>query len=217
MLKTDLKKEIESTLELIKIDIDEYLKDGDIESAFKRIDRGMKGILGLDILTVNTLAFENILELVSKENQYNSDRYTALGELLFFEGCIYDKLNNNSNKINFYKKALKSFYAAFCEDNEVDEKYRDDVMSILDYLSEYEINLSESKMLFNLYEYNKCFDKAEDMLFYMIKISNKSKNIINNGIEFYNRLKAMDEDILIEGNLPIEEVEDSLKEIEKMI
>lgn len=217
MLKTDFKKEIESTLEMIKIDIDEYLKDGDVEAAFKRIDRGMKGILGLDMLTVNSLAFENILELISKENQYNSDRYTALGELLFFQGYIYDKLSDDSNKITFYKKALRSFYAAFSEDNELEEKYKDDVMSILDYLSEYELELSESKILLDLYEYNRCFDKAEDILFYMIKISDKSKDVINNGIKFYNRLKSMDEDILREGNLPMEEVEDSLNEIKRMI
>ena len=46
MLKTDFKKEIESTLDLIKIGIDKDLIDGNAAEALKKINRGMKGILG---------------------------------------------------------------------------------------------------------------------------------------------------------------------------
>lgn len=217
MLKTDFKKEIESTLDLIKTGIDKDLIEGNIEDALKKVDRGMKGILGLDIMTVNTLSFSNVIELISKENQYNSDRYMALGELLYFQGYIYGKQHDETNKINYYKKSVRSFYEAYHECKEIDERYKVDITEMLDFLSEYELELSESNILFKLYEYNRHFDKAENILFDMIKKSSKSEEVIHQGIEFYNRIKELDKEILEEGNLPLEEINDSLSEIKNML
>lgn len=217
MLKTDLKKEIESTLDLIKIGIEKDLIEGNTDEALKRIDRGMKGLLGLDIMTVTTLSFNNVIELISKDNQYNSDRYMALGELLYLEGYVYGKLNNDVNKINYYKKSLMSFFEAYNEDKEIDDKYKNDLIEVLDFLNEYELEFKETNMIFQLYEYSKNFDKAEDILFDMIKKSDKSKEVIDFGIEFYNRLKKLDSDILEKGNLPLEEVEDSLNQLTNII
>lgn len=217
MLKTDFKKEIESTLDLIKIGIDKDLINGDIDIALKKVDRGMKSILGLDITTVNTLSFDNVIELISKENQYNSDRYMALAELLYFQGNIYENMDNEIEKINYYRKSMRSFYAAYCEDKELEDRYKNDIISILDFVSCYEINIEESDIIFKLYECTRCFDKAENILFDMIKQSNRNEKVIYDGIEFYNRLKKLDEDILNQGNLPMEEINESLSEIQNMI
>ncbi|MBE6048786.1 MAG: tetratricopeptide repeat protein [Clostridium sp.] len=216
MLKTDFKKEIESTLDLIKIGIDKDLIDGDIEESFKKIDRGMKGLLGLDIATIDTLSFNSIVALISKENQYNADRYMALGELLYFQGYIYEHLSNESGKINYYKKAVKSFCEAYKEDNVIDEKYKSHVIEMLDFLNQYDLELDEKIIMFKLYECVQHFDKAEDVLFSMINQSGKERKVINEGIEFYNRLKNIDEGVLEQGNLPLEEVLDSLEELKNM-
>lgn len=217
MLKTDFKKEIESTLDLIKIGIDKDLIDGNVAEALKKINRGMKGILGLDISTVDTLSFNNVIELVSKENQCNFDKYMALGELLYFQGYIYESLNDETSKMNYYQKALMSFYEAYKDCNEIDERYREDIFEILEFLNEFEMSLEDQNIIFKFYEYLRHFDKAEDVLFSMIKQSNKDEKVIGKGIEFYNRLKNMTEDALSEGNLPLDEVNDSLKQIENML
>lgn len=217
MLKTDFKKEIESTLDLIKIGIDKDLIDGNSSEALKKINRGMKGILGLDISTVDTLSFNNVIELVSKENQCDFDKYMALGELLYFQGYIYESLNDETRKINYYQKALMSFYEAYKDCNGIDERYRDDIFEILEFLNEFEISLEDQNTIFKFYEYLRYFDKAEDVLFAMIKQSSRDEKVIREGIEFYNRLKNMNEDTLNEGNLPLEEVNDSLEQIKKML
>ena len=217
MLKTDFKKEIESTLDLIKIGIDKDLIDGNSTEALKRINRGMKGILGLDISTVDTLSFNNVIELVSKENQCNFDKYMALGELLYFQGYVYESLKDEISKMNYYQKALMSFYEAYKDCNDIDKRYREDIVEILEFLNEFETSLEDQDIIFKFYEYLRYFDKAEDTLFGMIKQSSKDEKIIHEGIEFYNRLKNMPEDTLIEGNLPLDEVNDSLKQIENML
>ncbi len=217
MLKTDFKKEIESTLDLIKIGIDKDLIDGNLVEALKKINKGMRGILGLDISTVNTLSFDNVIELVGKENQCNFDKYMALGELLYFQGYLYDSLNDETSKINYYQKALISFYEAYKECNEIDERYKKDIFKILEFLNEFEISLDAQNIIFKFYEYLRHFDKAEDALFSMIKQSGRDEKVIYQGIGFYNRLKNMNEDTLKHGNLPLEEVNDSLEQIKKML
>lgn len=47
----------------------------------------------------------------------------------------------------------------------------------------------------------------------MIKKSNKDKNIISMGINYYERLKNLSDEVLEAGNLSREEIEDSYKEL----
>lgn len=217
LLKTDFKKEIESTLDLIKIGIDKDLLDNNVDEALKKINKGIKSILGLDIDTVNSLSFINVIDLITKENQYNSDRYMALGELLYLQGYVYGKLKDESNQLMYYKKSMEGFFQAYLEDKLIDCKYKKDLNEVLDILEQYELKLYDNEMMFALYEVINKFDKAENVLFDMIKQSNRSEKIINKGISFYNRLKKMDNDILTKGNLPFSEIEDSLIELNSML
>ena len=99
-----------------------------------------------------------------------------------------------------------SFYEAYKDCNEIDERYREDIFEILEFLNEFEMSLEDQNIIFKFYEYLRHFDKAEDVLFSMVKQSNKDEKVIGEGIEFYNRLKNMTEDALSEGNLPLDEV-----------
>ncbi|WP_294351007.1 DUF6483 family protein [uncultured Clostridium sp.] len=216
MLKTDYKKEVESTLKLIREEIDKGILEGNVELAFNKINKGMKALIGLDINTIDTLAFKQVIDLISKDNQYNADRYIALGQLLYFQGYVYGVLENEINKVNYYKKSVEGFYEAYLEEEDIDSNYLNDISKVLDEISNYEIDLSYNKKVFRLYEVCNNFDKAENILFDMIKGSNKDKEIIDLGISFYERLKEKPEEELEDGNLPLEEVEDSLQDLKNI-
>lgn len=217
MLKNDYMKEVENTLRLVSEEVDKNIINGDIEKAKERVNKELKALVGLDIGTVDVFSFNSIEGLISKGMQYSADKFIAFGCLMKLQGFISNKENNHNSKIQYYEKALESFYTAYTEDDETNSKYLDDAVEVASELSQYELSLDIDKKILKLYELANKLDKAEDTLFYMLRKTNNDGNIILEGMKFYNRLKEMDHDKLKEGNLPIEEVEDGILEIERRL
>lgn len=217
MLKNDYMKEVENTLKIVREEVDKNIINGDINKAKERVNKELKALIGLDINTIDILSFKSIEELISKEKQYNTEKYIAFGELMKLEGEIFGKENKENEKIGYYEKSLEGFYKAYSEDDSIDSKYLDDAVDVVADLSNYEFSLDIDKKILKIYEMANKFDKAEDTLFYMLRKTNNNGSIILEGMKFYNRLKERELEELIEGNLPIEEVEDGISELEKRL
>lgn len=217
MLKNDYMKEVENTLKLVSEEVDKNIINGDIETAKKRVNKELKAIVGLDIGTVDVFSFNSIEGLISKEMQYNAEKFIAFGCLMQLQGIISDRENNEDAKIQYYEKSLEGFFKAYTEDDETNSKYLIDATQVASELSSFELPLDMDKKILKLYELANKFDKAEDMLFYMLRRTNNDGNIILEGMKFYNRLKEMEPEELINGNLPIEEVEDGISELERRL
>ena len=67
--------------------------------------------------------------------------------------------------------------------------------------------------LFKSFKANGFFAKAEDILFDLLKETNNKKDILDMGFLFYNELLKLDNEKLINGNLPRDEVLQSLEEL----
>ena len=102
MLKNDYMKEVENSLRILKMEVDKNLKDGNIEKCKELINKQFRALIGLDIETIDTLSFETVKELLSKDNQYNAEKYIALGELLKLEGLVSEKEGDISKKLFYY-------------------------------------------------------------------------------------------------------------------
>ncbi|PRR82138.1 DUF6483 family protein [Clostridium vincentii] len=213
MLKKDYMKEVQSSLKLVRIEIDKNIINGEIDQAFKIINKEIRSLVGLDMVTIDTMAFSDVINIIGRENQYNAERYIALSELLYLQGSVFDKINVEENKISYYKKAIESFYEAYIEEEYLEEEYLNDAIEVIDKMGKYELSLEKNMKIFKLYEAANKFDKAEDVLFTMIKQSSKGIDIIKDGINFYLRLKKKSYDELTKGNLPINEIEESLEEL----
>ena len=217
MLKNDYMKDVENTLNLVTEEVDKNIMNGDIEEAKEKVNKQLKALVGLDIGTVDVFSFNRIEEHLSKDMQYNSEKFIAFGCLMKLQGQISSKENNENLKIQYYEKSLEGFYKAYSEDEEINSKYLDDAVEVAGELSNYEISLEMDKKIFKLYELANKFDKAEDTLFYILRKTNNQGNMILEGMRFYNRLKERELDELTEGNLPIEEVEDGISELERRL
>lgn len=217
MLKNDYMKEVENTLRLVREEVDKNIINGEIKQAKERVNKELKGLIGLDINTIDILSFQSIEELISKENHYNTEKYIAFGELMQLEGRIFGEEGKENEKIGYYEKSLDGFYKAYSEDDSIDSKYLDDAVEVAIELSNYESSLDVDKKIFKIYEMANRFDKAEDTLFYMLRKTDNDGSIILEGMRFYNRLKERELEELIEGNLPIEEVEDGISELERRL
>lgn len=216
MLKNDYMKELENSLRLLKMEVDQSLADGDIEKCKKLINKQFRALIGLDVETIDTLSFDTIKDILSKDNQYNAEKYIALGELLKLEGLVSEKEENIQNKLFYYEKIVEAFFEGYEEDETINKKYLNESKEQIEELMQYEISINIEKKIFRLYELLGSFDKAEDLLFQMINETNKDKEIIEQGKAFYNRLKELPQSLLEKGNFSFEEVEDSYKELCKL-
>lgn len=216
MLKNDYMKELENSLRLLKMEVDQSLADGDIEKCKKLINKQLRALIGLDVETIDTLSFDTIKDILSKDNQYNAEKYIALGELLKLEGLVSEKEENIQNKLFYYEKIVEAFFEGYEEDETINKKYLNESKEQIEELMQYEISINIEKKIFRLYELLGSFDKAEDLLFQMINETNKDKEIIEQGKAFYNRLKELPQSLLEKGNFSFEEVEDSYKELCKL-
>jgi len=211
MLKKDYMKEVQSSLKIVRIEIDKNIINGDIEKAFEIINKEIRSLVGLDMNIIDTMSFRDVINIIGRENQYNAQRYIALSELLYLQGCVYDKIKSEEKKVLYYKKAIEGFYEAYIEEECLEEEYLKDVVEIINKVNEYELPVEQNRKIFKLYEAANKFDKAEDVLFRMIKQSHKEADIIEEGIDFYSRLKEKSKAELSKGNLPLDEIEESLK------
>ena len=179
------------------------------------INKELKGLVGLDIETINTLSFNSIKDMLSGEIEYNAEKYIALGELLRLNGNLLLRLEDESEGIYYYNKALLAFCQALEEDESIAVGYQLNIETILEELNKYHLTIDENIVIFRINELLRKYDKAEDILFHILKESNNGKDIIQLGIDFYSRLKNVLEDDLIRGNLPIDEVIDGLEQLNK--
>ena len=217
MLKNDYMKEVENTLRLVTEEVDKNIINGDIEKAKERVNKELKALVGIDIGTVDIFSFNSLDGLISKEMQYNAEKFIAFACLMNLQGKISSKENNENSKIQYYEKSLEGFYKAYTEDDETNSKYLDDAVEVAGELINYELSLDLDKKIFKIYELANKFDKAEDTLFYMLRKTNDDGSMILEGMRFYNRLKERELDELILGNLPIEEIEDGISELERRL
>lgn len=217
MIKNDYMKEIEDTLKIVIEEVDKNIINNSIEEAKEKVNKQLKALVGLDIGTIDIFSFNSIAGLIDKEMQYNAERFIAFGSLMKLQGLISHKENNENAKIGYYEKSLEGFYKAYTEDDEINAKYLNEAAEVADELSSYDFSLDIDKKILKLYELAHKFDKAEDTLFYMLRKTNNEESIVLEGMHFYNRLQKIEPEKLKQGNLPIEEVEDGISELERRL
>ncbi|EKQ56358.1 MULTISPECIES: DUF6483 family protein [unclassified Clostridium] len=217
MIKNDYMKELEITLNLVTEEVHMDIINGKINEAKERINKELKSLVGIDIGTVDIFSFNSLEGFITKEMHYNAEKFIAFGCLMKLYGLVSDKENNENSKIQYYEKSLESFYKAYIEDDEINSKYLDDAVKVANELNSYDLSLDLDKKIFKVYEIANKFDKAEDTLFYMLRKTNNDGSIILEGMRFYNRLKEKEPETLKLGDLPLEEVEDGISELERRL
>ena len=85
MLKNDYMKEVENSLRILKMEVDKNLKDGNIEKCKELINKQFRALIGLDIETIDTLSFETVKELLSKDKKYINESKKEIEELMEYE------------------------------------------------------------------------------------------------------------------------------------
>ena len=181
------------------------------EEAEKEIETAAKTIVGLDLNIIGVLGISDVIKLMKTSDVY-SGRCLISAELLKEYGDIFRSKENFKNADNFHLKALW-LYSEALTTKEIPEPgtYFPKLNELLMYCSETEFPAEMKESLFQYFEMSGQYSKAEDILFELI--DDDREGINKKAIAFYNRLKLLSDDKLVEGNLSREEVEESLEEI----
>ena len=215
MLKRDYKKEIENGLRIVNEKIDEGILSNDKNSASIVIEEQLKALVGLNIETISTLSFQSVKDIITRENEFNFEKYIALGELLRLQGKLDIHFNELAEGLIYYLKALKSFIEAKEEDGDLEENILINMEEINEEVSKYELDYDDSIALFKSYEITGKYDKAEDILYELINTAEDKEEVISLGVNFYNKIINLSDEELSKSNFSVEEAKEGLNQIKK--
>ncbi len=183
------------------------------KDAFHELDMATKELLGMDRMFINSLSDSQLVQLMEPEENLLGPKCYLLGVVFKEEAEIFELQGDDENRIEFYMRSLFMFVEGIERSKVmIGEDHPGKINEVIDKLKDYELPQDIEEKLFYYYEFTGRFDKAEDILFSLIEMDN---SFLDKGKDFYERLLQKDNTQLENGNLPRNEVEESLNHILK--
>jgi hypothetical protein len=195
-------------------------RGGDPQEALRVVDQTYQQLLGLDAATISSLPPDALLALIRSSGVgYQGDRaiaerLTVLANLLQAEGDIYDSLKQLDNSATRRLKALDIQLAILTGEDPTSERAANSVAMLLERLDEYELPPRTKQLLWQHFEQMGDFARTENWMYEALEDEHAPPGIVDDAIDFYQRLLAHDDADLILGNLPRAEIESGLEQLE---
>ena len=181
------------------------------------IDEAFRQSLGLTSGLINSLPEETLLGILSPAGELNVELCFFVATLLKTEGDIFANLDKQDDSYYRHLKALNLFLELFLHGKSIDElDLFPNIDDLVQKLEEYELPLQTSQKLFRYYEKAGRYAKAEDVLFEVLEGDAPTRDMVTEGIAFYQRLLAKSDDELLLGNLLRNELAEGLRQVEGM-
>lgn len=190
--------------------------------AMQTIDEFLKGEFGLSSKLLNSLHVQELVRMCSLDTLAGRDKLYTLATLLKEDGELqrmagYETAGNERSLKSLH---LMLAYAALPDEEHVSQAVNS-IESLLLQLHDYEIPLDTSLGLLGYLERTGQYANAENVLFDALeRISelddNELVHWIAKGNAFYERLLALDDKQLLQGNLPRQEIYDGIEELDRL-
>jgi len=215
MIKSDLiTKMIEKFLTAL-VEIESLKTLDKYEEAIKIIDATLSDIFRLNLKSFNSLTDEYLLEIVRVNDLIDAERYIIISVLLEKEAEILEIKGDLIKCHLLFTKALNIRLEAYFVNDEPElSKFYYEIQILIDKVTDYELSEGTSLRLFKYLEEINNLGKSEDILYELLKSTNKDEATVALGISFYERLLEKDSATLEEGGLPRDEVEHALKQLQ---
>lgn len=179
--------------------------------AEKEIESAAKTIVGLDLNLIKILNVEDVIKLMKTSDVY-AGRCLISAELLKEYGDILGEKDRINESIDIYIKSLWLYLETMLtKELPEPEIYFDRVNFLIKSLTTAGSDTSLKIKIFEYYEYSGQYSKAEDILFELV--DSDAEGIKDKALKFYERLQLKSEEELVKGNFSLEEVEESIEEI----
>jgi hypothetical protein len=185
------------------------------DEALEEIQLSSKQLLGMDLRFLTTLSDEEFVRLLSLGERFDVEKCVVIGELLRLVGEVKEREGDEGERFHCYVTSLSLFLELLIRDSGVlPKEYFDKIESLIGKTSSYELPVGLKTKMFRYYEAVGQFDAAENKLFEIVE---QDPQFVEEGMKFYGRLRTKSEEELVRGNLPRDEVEASIKDLEKRL
>ncbi|MFL0269964.1 DUF6483 family protein [Candidatus Clostridium radicumherbarum] len=213
MIKNDyLTTKLKELSELIT----KVLKSNDnkqLEESREMVNEAFKRLLGLNSELAESLSYKDLMKLVGAYESAEALKFVILAQLLKLDGDMYKAEGEEIKSFNIYLKSLNIYIKAVLLDSDCLEQGEKIIDEIINEVEEYELPKESSLLLLNYYELVNKYDKAEDLLFELLEAGDNEEDIVEKGIDFYERLLEKTEEALENGNLPLDEVKEGIERL----
>ena len=179
--------------------------------AEKEIESAAKTIVGLDLNLIKILNVEDVLKLMKTSDVY-AGRCLISAELLKEYGDILGEKERINESMDIYIKSLWLYLETILtKELPEPEIYYDRINFLIKNLTSSETETDLKQKIFQYYEFSGQYSKAEDVLFELM--DSDTEGIKDKALKFYERLQLKSDEELEKGNFSLEEVEESIEEI----
>lgn len=188
------------------------LKNGNkTEEGFLEIDRVTREYFGLDRKFIDSLSDTQLIKMISISETLIAPNCYMLGVLFKEESDLYKLQNNEEKSLEMNERSLYFFVEGLKNyDVLIEPDHLKNMETVVERLNDKDINIDTEESLFFYYQYRGQFDEAENLIFDLIDYDSK---YLNDGIKFYERLLEKPDEVLEKGNLPRNEVLESLQHL----
>lgn len=188
------------------------------DEAKELLRQAYPNMLGLDPDMIRSMSDNEIISFLKITGSTQYERCIMIAELFKEEAAIDELIDGGLSEeaVLTYFDSLSLFLEAMINKDELmTERFRRDLESVLEKVSDYEIPAEILEKLVRYYELSGRYAEAEDILFELIGSS--YPGILQKAESFYRRLMEKPDDELLRGNLPKDEVNEGLERISGLI
>jgi hypothetical protein len=187
------------------------------EEALIYIDDLFLQTAGLTSSFINSVPEQTLLQMLSPLGELNIDKCLWVAALLKAEGEIYEEQGHMHESYYRYVKSLRLFLEVQLHERTlITSHFYVDTEELLHKLEEYELPNSIKSKLFPYYELVGRYAKAEDTLFDLLETDHADRELVQEGIAFYQRLQGKSDFDLKAGNLSRDEVQEGLAQLKQL-
>jgi len=191
----------------------ELKKERKYTEALWEIDELLSKEYPLNSRLLNSLPPEEITDMFRFGGTVESDKLQGAAYLLNEEGKIYMDSGQTDEGLTRFMKSLHLYLVADIHGaNKELIKLTEQVDNLLNQLKDYRLPPKTETLLFRYQEGNGQYAEAENALFRLLEQDGIDPT---EGISFYNRLQAQDDERLEQGRLPRVEVMEGLFEMQR--
>ena len=192
-----------------------FLKKGEqYPEALNEIQKASKKLVGVELDVLRRLPDTQIIDLLSVDASLGIPKCYAAAILMKEEAEILELQKKTADSIDAYVKSLSLLTETAIHHNaSFDSDHAAAIDLVTGKLNGVELPVHIHKKLFRYYEIARRYARAEDMVFEIIE---KEPSFVEEGIRFYARLKSKRDGELTEGDLSRKEIEDGLKELQRL-
>lgn len=170
--------------------------------------------LGMDWDTVEHNSAENLIAILGNNDQAGLGQLIMLADLLKAQGIIYDEEDQEELAVASFLKALQ-VRLQLTIGSDLSNAHLDATIDELvgGYLEDYILPTPIVQLLFTYYEKTTQFDKAEETLWELVDDHITEVDMVQKGLEFYERLLQKTDTDLATGGMTRAEVQSGFDDL----